>query len=180
MPVISKKKIVIKTFGSVDSKFYNANIVPVQFVIGQKVIVIECLCSPLISSDLTNQSTNFVSNNYPHLKSLFLADTSPDDNKKTQTRIVQGKLQKLKKTVDYIYIPYKYKHIIENYRTYHGTTTASDHKLLVTKMKSRWFQIYKNDNKQKYQKNRKFSTQHLVNDKKNSRTIQKQNTGQNK
>ena len=145
--VIRKEKIVIKTFENVDSTFYNADIVPVQFVIDQKVIVIECLCSPFISSDLTNQSTNFVSNSYPHLKSLFLADTSPDGNKKIQTRIVQGKLQKLKKTIDYIYIPYKYKHILENYRTYHGTTTASDHKLLVTKMKSRLLQIYKNDNK---------------------------------
>ena len=51
-----------------------------------------------------------------------------------QTRIVQGKLQKLKKTIDYIFIPYKYKHMLENSRTCHRTTTASDHKLLVTKM----------------------------------------------
>ena len=58
-----------------------------------------------------------------------------------KTRIAQGKSQKLKKTIDYIYIPYKYKHILENSQTYHGTTTASDHKLLVTKMKTKWFQI---------------------------------------
>ena len=44
-----------------DSKFCNADILPVQFVIGQKVVVIECLCSPFISSDLTNQSNDFVS-----------------------------------------------------------------------------------------------------------------------
>ena len=83
-----------------------------------------------------------------------------------QTRIVQCKLQKLKKTTDYICTPYKYKHIHENSRIYHGTITASDHKLLMTKMKTRWFQIYKNDNKQKIQKNRKFNTQLLINDKK--------------
>ena len=82
--MIRKEKIVIKTFGNVDSKFYNADIVPVQFVIGQKVIAIECLCSPFICSVLTNQSNNFVSNNYPHLKGLFLADTSPDGNKKSE------------------------------------------------------------------------------------------------
>ena len=73
-----------------------------------------------------------------------------------QTRTVQGNLQKLKKTIDYICIPYKYKHILENSRTYHGTTTASDHKLLETKMKTRWFQIYKNDNKQKKSKKSKI------------------------
>ena len=83
-----------------------------------------------------------------------------------QTRIVQGKLRKIKKTIDYICIPYKYKNILENSRTYHGTTTASDHKLLVTKMVTRWCQIHKSDNKQKNQKNRKFNTQLLINDKK--------------
>ena len=83
-----------------------------------------------------------------------------------QTRIAQGKLQKLKKTIDYICIPYKYKHILENSRTYHGTITASDHKLLVTKMKTKWLQIYKNANKQKNPKNRKFNTWLLINDKK--------------
>ena len=44
-----------------------------------------------------------------------------------QTRIVKGKLQKLKKTIDYIWIPYKCKHILENSHTYHGRITASDH-----------------------------------------------------
>ena len=63
-------------------------------------------------------------------------------------------------------IPYKYKHILENSRTYHGKTTANDHNFLVTKRKTRWFQIYKNDNKQKNQKNRKFNTQLLINEKK--------------
>ena len=87
VPVIKKEKIVIKTFGNKDSKFCYANIVPFQFVIGQKVIVIECLCSPFICSDLTNQSTNFVSNNYPHLKGLFLTDTSLDGNKKIEVLI---------------------------------------------------------------------------------------------
>ena len=82
--MIRKEKIVIKTFGNVDSKLYNADIVPVQFIVGQKVIVIECLCSPFICSDLTNQSTHFVSKNYPHLNGLFLADTSPDGNKKIE------------------------------------------------------------------------------------------------
>ena len=87
LPVIRKEKIVIKTFGNVDSKLYNADIVPVQFIVGQKVIVIECLCSPFICSDVTNQSVHFVSKNYPHLNGLFLADTSPDGNKKIEVLI---------------------------------------------------------------------------------------------
>ena len=33
-------------------------------------------------------------------------------------------------------------------------------------MKTKWFQIYKNSNKKKNQKNRKFNTQLLINDKK--------------
>ena len=60
-----------------------------------------------------------------------------------QTRIVQGKLQRLKKTIDCICIPYKYKHRLEHSRTYHGTTTASDHKLLMTKMKTRYANMQK-------------------------------------
>ena len=60
-----------------------------------------------------------------------------------QTRIVQGKLQRLMKTIDYICIPYKYKHRLEHSRTYHGTITASDHKLLMTKMKTRYTNIQK-------------------------------------
>ena len=52
-----------------------------------------------------------------------------------QSRIVQVKLQKLKKTIGYVCIPYKYKPILENSRLYHGTTSASNHKLLATKMK---------------------------------------------
>ena len=76
-----------------------------------------------------------------------------------QTCIVQCKLQKLKKTVDYICILYKYKHILGNSCLYHGTTTVSNHKLLVTKMKTRW-------SKQKNKKNWKHNTQLLINDKK--------------
>ena len=87
LPVIRKEKIVIKTFGNVDSKLYNADIVPIQFIVGQKVIVTECLCSLFICSDLTNQSTHFVSKNYQHLNGLFLADTSPDGNKKIEVLI---------------------------------------------------------------------------------------------
>ena len=83
LPLIRKEKIVIKTFGNVDSKLYNADIVPVQFVVGQQVTGIECLCSPFICSDLTNQSIKFVTKNYPHLKCLFLANTSPDGTRKS-------------------------------------------------------------------------------------------------
>ena len=85
--MIRKEKIVIKTFGNIDSKLYNADIVPVQFIVGQKVIFIECLFSPFICSDLTNQSTHFVSKNYPHLNGLFLADTSPNGNNKIEVLI---------------------------------------------------------------------------------------------
>ena len=67
LTVIRKEKIVVKTFGNVDSKLYNADVLPVQFVVGQNVIVIECLSLPYICFDLTNQSTHFVSKNDPHL-----------------------------------------------------------------------------------------------------------------
>ena len=42
--------------------------------------------------------------------------------------------------------------MLENSRTYHGTITTSDHKLVATKMKTKSFQIYENANKQKNQK----------------------------
>ena len=55
LPVIRKEKIVIKTLGNIDSKIYYADIVPLQFIFGQKVIAIECLCSYFMCSDLANQ-----------------------------------------------------------------------------------------------------------------------------
>ena len=45
------------------------------------------MCSPFICSDLTNQATKFVAKNYPHLKGLFLGDTSRDGNKKIEVLI---------------------------------------------------------------------------------------------
>ena len=45
------------------------------------------MCSPFICYDLTNQSTKFVAKNCPHLKGLFLTDTSPDGNKKIEVLI---------------------------------------------------------------------------------------------
>ena len=91
LPVIRKEKLVIKTFANLDSKLYNADVSPVQFVIGQKVIVIECLCSSFIfffSFISLNKSINsFVSKIYPPLNGLFLADTSPGGNKKIEVLI---------------------------------------------------------------------------------------------
>ena len=58
----------------------------------------------------------------------------------------------------------QYKHILSNARTYQGTLTISDHRLLITKMKIGWSIFHKHKNTDTNNKKQKFDTQKLVND----------------
>ena len=74
-----------------------------------------------------------------------------------QTRIVNDRRVKVEKTLDYICIPTKFKHL-QNSRSYQGTLTPSDHNLLITKINLELFQIFKNINKAKFKKCKIFDT----------------------
>lgn len=41
-PPVIKEKVIIKVFGNAHSKLCNADAIPVQFVVSQRVVVIEC------------------------------------------------------------------------------------------------------------------------------------------
>ena len=72
-----------------------------------------------------------------------------------QTRISNKRIQNLQKTTSYHCIPYKYQHITGNARSYYGTTTTDE--LLTFKIQTRWFEIYKNGNKERQEKGKTFN-----------------------
>ena len=55
------------SFGNKESVTKTIEAVPLKFVLKDKIIQIECLCTPLICSDIVNQSIMSVSSSYPHL-----------------------------------------------------------------------------------------------------------------
>ena len=81
-----------------------------------------------------------------------------------QTRINKntGKVQHIRKVLDFIAIENQYKHILTNSRSYQGTMCISDHRLLVTTMKVDLKTIHKNKNQSTRNKNTLIDTQKLV------------------
>ena len=55
------------SFGNKESVTKTIEAVPLKFVLKDKIIQIECLCTPLICSDIVNQGIMSVSSSYPHL-----------------------------------------------------------------------------------------------------------------
>ena len=64
--------------------------------------------------------------------------------------------------IDYIIIDQKHRHTITNARSYAGTETASDHRLVITNMNVKWATLYKNSKAIKG--NPKFNIKKLVQD----------------
>ena len=60
------RKISINTFGNEDSVTKTIDAIPLKFVLKDKIIQIECLCTSLICSDIVNQGIMSVSSSYPH------------------------------------------------------------------------------------------------------------------
>ena len=75
------EKISISTFGNKESVTKIIDVVPLKFVLKDKIIQIECLCTSLICNDIVNQDIMPVSSSYPHLKNLSLADSSNSKNR---------------------------------------------------------------------------------------------------
>ena len=55
------------SFGNKESVTKTIEAVLLKFVLKDKIIQIECLCTPLICSDIVNQGIMSVSSSYPHL-----------------------------------------------------------------------------------------------------------------
>ena len=64
--------------------------------------------------------------------------------------------------IDYVIINRNKKQNIRNARTYAGTETSSDHKLLVMEFESDWVKLYSKINKNKEAEQKKFDTRKLV------------------
>ena len=68
---------------------------------------------------------------------------------KYKTRIVQNKAQKLSKTLDFVSVQNKHKHFLHNSISQYETKTTSDNKLVITRMKTQWFEVFTNTNRAK-------------------------------
>ena len=87
---------------------------------------------------------------------LFLANTSFKHPARHITTWSQQRVEKKTNTVknvynqiDYTLVDVRMKHCLMNARTYAGTKTQSDHRLLVTKIQADWTTLYKQINKKK-------------------------------
>ena len=72
--VLRKETAVIKTFGKETSTATDIEVVGLKINGSSKRIIIEALVVPNICSDLINYNTKLVSENYSHLRRLYLAD----------------------------------------------------------------------------------------------------------
>ena len=83
----------------------------------------------------------------------------------TRTMKQTNKTTTIRKMLDYITIDKKQRHILKNSRSFQGTLTNSDHRIVVTRMIIEWYEIYKKVNNKKT-KSERYNTHILVNDKK--------------
>ena len=81
-PTLQTKNIVINTFGNKENKIESIDVVPEKFILKNRVIQIECLCTSYICAVILNQNVQQVSSAYLHLKNLTLADSSSASKKK--------------------------------------------------------------------------------------------------
>ena len=75
-------------------------------------------------------------------------------------------VKKVYNQIDYILIHRNKKQNIRNARTYAGTETSSDHKLLVLEFESDWVKMYRKINKKKEVTQKRFDTRKLIIDQK--------------
>ena len=76
-----KEDIAINTFGNRKSKIQSIDVVPVKFILKDRVLEIECLSASFICAEILHQNVKQVSCTYSHLKNSVLADSSPKSTK---------------------------------------------------------------------------------------------------
>ena len=59
----------------------------------------------------------------------------------------------------------QYKHLLKNARSYQGTLTTSEHRIVIITLQIDWYQVHKNKNIKSKNETRKFNTQKLLLDK---------------
>ena len=108
--------------------------------------------------------------NFCKRNELFITNSAFQHPARHITTWTQQRIDKINNTVklihnqiDYILMKKNKKQNLQNARTYAGTETYSDHKLLVMVFEANWMKLYKkvNNNKKKEQKKR-FNTRKLI------------------
>ena len=72
LPTLRSEKISVNIFGNKQSVTKMVDVVQLKFVLKDKIIQIECLCTSLICNDTVNQDIMSASSSYPHLKVYHL------------------------------------------------------------------------------------------------------------
>ena len=58
----------------------------------------------------------------------------------------------------------KYKHLLRNSRSYQGTLTSSDHRIVITSLQIDWYIVHMHKNIKSNNKNKSFNTNELIYD----------------
>ena len=102
---------------------------------------------------------------------LFLCNTAFQHPVKHITTWSQQRIEKkdnkvrvIFNQIDYILIHSNQKQNIRNARTYAGTETSSDHKLLVLDFEADWVKLYRKVNRNKEEIQKRFNTNKLITD----------------
>ena len=82
-----------------------------------------------------------------------------------QTRINKNEeVKHVRKVLDYIMIESQYRHILRNARSYQGTKTSSDHRIVITNLQIDWQEVHKKKNVKSKNKSKRYDTQKLISD----------------
>ena len=90
MKTLRIEKLILKIFGNYKSSANLFNVVEIKLNGMKKDFVIEALVVPQICSPITNQIVIQVSQNYPQLKNLRLADSFDEQLNQIVTRVSQN------------------------------------------------------------------------------------------
>ena len=100
---------------------------------------------------------------------LYLGNTAFQHPARHITTWSQQRLEKKSQTVknvfnqiDYILVEGNKKHCLMDARSYAGTETYSDHRLVVAKIQADWTSLYRKINKKKEATTRKINTRRLI------------------
>ena len=111
---------------------------------------------------------------------LYICNTAFQHPVRHRTTWTQQRTEKRTNTtktihnqIDYILVKTTKRHNIRNARTYAGTETYSDHKLLISEFETNWVKMYRMINKKRAPTTKRFDTRKLITEKKVKEEYQK-------
>ena len=134
--------------------------------VGRKLNEEKCLGN--YSNGKRNQSGQLLTE-FCERNELFISNTSFQHPTKHRTTWSQQRIEKNSNTVknvynqiDYVLVEGNKKQCLIDARSYAGTETFSDHRLVITKIQADWTELYRKINKRKQEQTKKVNTRRLI------------------